>query len=318
MKPSHLNLHPKEWEKRVDESWELLNPCRVCPRACGVDRTLPAGRQGQPKTGGPAPYRTRSGTGFCQMGARLWVSSSHPHFGEEKVLVGTGGSGTIFFTSCNLTCVYCQNFEISQLRIGKEVKIEDLAKMMLSLQDQDCHNINLVSPTIWVPQILKALPIAIEKGLKLPLVYNSGGYDSVETLKLLDGIVDIYMPDIKYSDSACGLKYSAVPNYWEVVQEAVTEMHRQVGDLVTSNQGLATRGLLIRHLVLPNKIAGTEKVMKFIASLSKESYVNLMDQYYPTNKADQYPELNRRITPEEFQETLSIAKKAGLHRFDQP
>lgn len=253
--------------------------------------------------------------GFCQMRAKLWVSSSHPHFGEEKVLVGTDGSGTIFFTSCNLACVFCQNFEISQLRIGQEVEIKELAKMMLSLQDQGCHNINFVSPTIWVPQILKALPIAIKKGLKLPLVYNSGGYDSVETLKLLDGIVDIYMPDIKYSDSACGLKYSAAPNYWEVVQKAVAEMHRQVGDLVISNQGLATRGLLIRHLVLPNGIAGTKRVMPFIASLSKESYVNLMDQYHPTNKAAQYPELNCRITTQEFQEALELTKKAGLHRF---
>lgn len=189
--------------------------------------------------------------------------------------------------------------------------------MMLSLQDQGCHNINFVSPTIWVPQILKALPIAIEKGLIIPLVYNSGGYDSVETLQLLKGIVDIYMPDIKYSDSACGLKYSAVPNYWEVVQEAVAEMHRQVGDLRIGKDGVAKRGLLIRHLVLPNKIAGTRKVMGFIASLSKDSYVNLMDQYHPANKASQYPELDRRVTPKEFQEALALAKEEGLHRFDK-
>lgn len=312
MGPLYLNLSPKEWEKRIDESWELLNPCRVCPRRCRVDRT-------QIKTGGPAPRspeRSRGGeVGFCRMGAKPWVSSYHPHFWEEKVLVGAKGSGTIFFTSCNLACVYCQNFEISQLRIGKEVEIADLAKMMLSLQEQGCHNINLVTPTIWVPQILRALKIAVDKGLKLPLVYNTGGYDSVETLKLLEGIVDIYMPDIKYSDSACGLKYSAVPNYWEVVQETVSEMHRQVGDLVIDKDGIARRGLLIRHLVLPNRIAGTGRVMKFIASLSKDSYVNLMDQYYPTNKADQFPELNRRITTEEFQEALAIAKKEGLHRF---
>lgn len=249
------------------------------------------------------------------MGAKPWVSSFHPHFWEEKVLVGAKGSGTIFLTSCNLACVYCQNFEISQLRIGKEVGIEDLAKMMVSLQDQGCHNINFVSPTIWVPQILKALRIAVEKGLKLPLVYNTGGYDAVTSLKLLDGIVDIYMPDVKYSDDAHGLKYSVAPNYWEVVQEAVSEMHRQVGDLVIGKNGIAQRGLLIRHLVLPNGIAGTEKVMKFIASLSKETYVNLMDQYHPTNKADQYPELNRRITSDEFQEALTLAQKEGLHRF---
>lgn len=299
MKTSFLKLSSKEWKTRIDKGWKRLDPCQVCPRQCGVDRT-----------------QSRAG-GFCQMGAKPWVSSFHPHFGEETPLVGTGGSGTIFFTSCNLACVYCQNFEISQLRVGKEVEIEDLAKMMLSLQDRGCHNINLVSPTIWVPQILKALAIAVDQGLKIPLVYNTGGYDAVETLKLLEGVVDIYMPDIKYSDSACGLKYSAAPNYWKAVQEAVAEMHRQVGDLIIDEDGIAQRGLLIRHLVLPNRIAGTEKVMKFIASLSKNTYVNVMDQYYPTNRAGQYPELNRQITTKEFQETLAIAKKAGLHRFNQ-
>lgn len=299
MKPLYLKLSSKEWEKRIDKGWKRLNPCQVCPRQCGVDRT-------QPKAGG-----------FCQMGAKPWVSSFHPHFGEEAPLVGKGGSGTIFLTSCNLACVYCQNFEISQLRIGKEVEIEDLAKMMLSLQDRGCHNINFVSPTIWVPQILEALAIAVEQGLKIPLVYNTGGYDAVETLKLLEGIFDVYMPDIKYSDSACSLKYSTVPNYWEVVQEAVREMHHQVGDLIIDENGNAKRGLLIRHLILPNKIAGTKKVMRFVASLSKDTYVNVMDQYYPTNRAGQYPELNRQITAEEFQEALEVAKKTGLHRFDK-
>ncbi len=277
----------------------MVSPCRVCPRWCGVDRT------------------EIKAAGFCQVGSKPRISSFHPHFWEEAPLVGTGGSGTIFFSSCNLACLYCQNFEISQLRIGREVEVEELAKMMLSLQDQGCHNINFVSPTIWVPQILKALPVAIEKGLNLPLVYNSGGYDSVETLKLLKGVVDIYMPDIKYSDSTCGLKYSAVPNYWEVVQEAVSQMHRQVGDLKIGKEKIAKRGLLIRHLVLPNKIAGTEKVMGFIASLSKNSYVNIMNQYHPTNKANQYPELARRITPKEFKGALNFAKKEGLHRFDK-
>lgn len=294
---SYLNLSKSELKSRAKRAWDLLNPCRVCPRMCGGNRA------------------SDERVGFCRMGAKPWVSSFHPHFWEEKVLVGTHGSGTIFFTSCNLACVYCQNFEISQLRIGKEVKIEDLAKMMLSLQKQGCHNINFVSPTIWVPQILKALPIAVEKGLKLPLVYNTGGYDSVETLKLLDGIVDIYMPDIKYSDDKYGLKYSAAPNYWEVAREAVREMFRQVGNLMIGKDGIAQRGLLIRHLVLPNGIAGTKDAMKFIASLSKNTYVNLMDQYHPANKAAQYSKLNRRITAKEFQEAMKDAKKMGLHRF---
>lgn len=297
----------KTIKKRAQLAWKLLNPCRVCPRECGVNRDSRTNLES---------YLNQDSPGFCQMGAKPKISSTHAHFGEESCLVGTGGSGTIFFSSCNLSCVYCQNYEISQLRIGEEVEIEDLAGMMISLQKLGCHNINFVSPTIWVPQILRALPIALKKGLNLPLVYNSGGYDSIETLKLLDGVIDIYMPDMKYSDSEIAQKYSLVPNYWEVVQKAVKEMHRQVGDLVINNQGLAVRGLLIRHLVLPEGLGGTEKVMKFIASLSKNSYVNIMDQYYPSNKAEQYPEINRRITPEEYHKAIEIAKKYGLHRFD--
>ena len=298
-----MRLSREELKKRAQEAWKLLSPCRVCPRICGVDRTL-------------RRFAPQGKRGFCQVGVKPLVNSYHAHFGEEVPLVGTGGSGTIFFSSCNLACVYCQNYEISQLRIGEEVEIGDLARMMISLQNLGCHNINFVSPTIWVPQILKALVIACEKGLKVPLVYNTGGYDSVETLKLLDGVIDIYMPDIKYSDSKIGLKYSLVPNYWEIVQKAVREMHRKVGDLIIDKNGIVQKGLLIRHLVLPEGIAGTEKVMKFIASLSKNSYVNIMDQYYPSNKASQYPEINRRILPEEFEEAIKIAKKEGLHRFD--
>lgn len=298
MEPSYLKLSKKELAKRAEKAWRLLNPCRVCPRKCGVNRL-------------------QDSSGFCRMGVKPKISSYHAHFGEEACLVGTHGSGTIFFSSCNLACVYCQNFEISQLRFGSEVEIEDLAKMMISLQNQGCHNINLVSPTIWVPQILKALVIAVEKGLKVPLVYNTGGYDSVETLKILDGIVDIYMPDMKYSNAKIAKKYSLVDNYWEVNKKALAEMYRQVGDLVIGEDGIAQKGLLIRHLVLPEGLAGTKKVMKFIASLSKNSYVNIMDQYYPCNKAEQYPEINRRITPEEFKEAIEIAKKQGLHRFDK-
>lgn len=298
MRPVYLKLSKKELEKRAEKAWGLLNPCRICPRKCRVNRA------GDKKNG------------FCQVGTKPVISSFHPHFGEEKVLVGRYGSGTIFFSSCNLACVYCQNFEISQLRLGEEVEIKDLAKMMISLQERGCHNINLVSPTIWVPQILKALIIARENRLNLPLVYNTGGYDALQTLKILDGIIDIYMPDIKYSDNKMGQRYSLVPNYWDIVQKAASEMFRQVGDLVIDENGIAIRGLLIRHLVLPGGVAGTEKVMKFIASLLKNSYVNIMDQYDPTNRAYLYPEINRRITPEEFKEAIEIAKKEGLHRFD--
>lgn len=298
MKPGYLKLSLKELEKRAEEAWDLLSPCRVCPRKCRVNR------------------QTDKKNGFCRMGKNPLVSSAHPHFGEERPLVGTGGSGTIFFSSCNLACVYCQNYEISQLRFGQEVEIGGLAQMMIRLQNLGCHNINLVSPTIWVPQILRALIIAWDLGLKLPLVYNTGGYDSVETLKLLDGIVDIYMPDVKYSDNKIGQKYSGVLNYWDVVQKAVKEMFRQAGDLAIDKNEIARRGLLIRHLVLPNRIAGTENVMRFIASLSKGTYVNVMDQYHPTHKANQYPRLNCRITPEEFREAVEMAKEMGLWRFD--
>lgn len=299
MRPSYLKLSKKELTKRAEKGWELLNPCRVCPRECRVDR---AGDER---------------TGVCRIGKNPVVSSYYAHPGEENVIRGWHGSGIIFFTSCNLSCVFCDNWEISQARVGDEISIDRLAEMMLELQNIKCHNINLCTPSIWVPQILKALMIAAEEGLNLPLVYNTGGYDSVETLKLLNGIVDIYMPDIKYSNNKIGLKYSLVPDYWDVVRKAVSEMFRQVGDLVIDKNGIAQKGLLIRHLVLPNGLAGTEKAMRFIASLSKNSYVNLMDQYYPTNKASQYPEINRRITSEEFQEAIKFAKKEGLLRFDK-
>jgi putative pyruvate formate lyase activating enzyme len=299
MKAAYLKLSKSELKKRAGKAWQLLNPCHVCPRSCGVDRAHDEKK------------------GFCKTGAKPKVYSAHPHFGEESCLVSSGGSGTIFFSSCNLACVYCQNWEISQLRLGQEIEFEDLAQMMLSLQNRGCHNLNFVSPTIWVPHILKALIIARNQGLKLPLVYNTGGYDSTKTLKLLDGIVDIYLPDIKYADSQLALKYSLVPNYWSINKKAVREMHRQVGVLKLNKQGLATRGLLIRHLVLPENIAGTKKVMRFIASLSKDTYVNIMDQYHPTNKAESYPEINRRITPEEFSQAIEAAKKVGLHRLNK-
>jgi len=231
------------------------------------------------------------------------------------VLVGEGGSGTIFFASCNLACVYCQNWEISQLRLGHEVEPPALANMMLRLQARGCHNINLVSPTIYVPQILAALPYALDEGLRLPLVYNTSGYDSLEALRLLEGVIDIYMPDIKYSDEKIAGKYSIVKDYYAVTKEAVKEMHRQVGDLVVE-RGLALRGLIIRHLVLPHGLAGTAEVMRFIAQeISRCSYVNVMDQYRPENKAWRYPELSRRINSEEHREALRLARAQGLWRF---
>lgn len=298
MLPSYLKLSKKEILERVEKAYKLLSPCRVCPRKCKADRL------------------TEKKLGFCKAGRCALITAFHPHFGEEKVLVGNYGSGTIFFTSCNMACVYCQNYEISQLRIGKKVEAFDLAKMMISLQGQGCANINLVSPTIWVPQILEALVIAIPLGLRIPLVYNTGGYDRVETLKLLQGIVDIYMPDIKYSDNKIGLKYSLTPNYWNVVKKAVTEMYSQVGDLLISEQGLAVRGLLVRHLVLPEGLAGTDKAMKFIASVSKNTFVNLMNQYYPENKAFEYAKINRRVRQDEYQDALRETSKTRLHRLE--
>lgn len=301
--PVYYHLNTATFEEKIKKSYQVLNPCRVCPRQCGVNRF------------DDSPQAKK---GFCQTGKQAIVYSFHPHFGEERCLVGIRGSGAIFFSSCNLACVYCQNWEISQLRQGSPVSEEELAWMMIKLQNLGCHNINLVSPTIYAPQIIKAVYLAREKGLELPLVYNSGGYDRVETLKLLERIIDIYMPDIKYSDDKLGLKYSFVPHYWRIVKKAVKEMHRQVGDLKIEN-GLAQKGLLVRHLILPNNIAGTEKVMKFLAEkISKKTYINIMDQYYPTNKAHIYPELSRTITKEEYHRALKIAKGLGLHRFDHP
>ena len=279
----------------IDEFYNLLSPCRICPRECKVDRL-------------------KREVGNCKAGLEVKISSCHQHFGEEPPLVGKHGSGTIFFTHCNLHCVYCQNYEISQLGMGRQVILEELARMMLRLQNLGCHNINFVTPTPWVPQIIKALIIAQEKGLNIPIVYNCGGYESVETLKLLEGIVDIYMPDIKYADNECAEKYSGVQEYWDVVRPALKEMHSQVGDLVVEN-GIAKKGLLIRHLVLPNNITGSKKCFEFISQeLSKNTVVNPMAQYYPTFKADQSQEINRRITAQEYQQVLADLEKYGLDK----
>lgn len=298
--PSYLNLSKNEWEEKVQKAKKLMEECRICPRSCGSARVAD------------------KKTGFCRMGKNPVIFSSHPHFGEENCLVGISGSGTIFFTSCNLACVYCQNFDISQERRGEEITIQKLSAFMIRLERIGCHNINLVTPSIWIPQIINAVFLARIRGLSLPLVYNSGGYDSVSALKLLKGIIDIYMPDIKYADDKIGAKYSLVSDYWTQVRKAVKEMYQQVGDLVIDKRGLAKKGLLIRHLVLPNNIAGTEKAMEFLGKeISPETYVNIMTQYYPCHRAFQYPEINRRISDKELEEAYKFAQKYGLHRFDK-
>ena len=296
MYPSYLNLKKEELNLRVKELFKILENCEICPRKCHINRL-------------------KGEKGVCQLGAKPVVSAFHPHFGEESVLVGEFGSGTIFFTSCNLACVYCQNYEISQLRIGKEISFERLAEMMIKLQALGCHNINLVSPTSHVSTIVKSLVIAKDMGLKLPLVYNTNAYDSVEVLKLLDGIIDIYMPDTKYSDNSLALKYSDAPNYFEIMKKAIKEMHRQVGDLVLDKNRIAIKGVLVRHLVLPNDVGGSKKIFDFLSKeISKNTFLNIMDQYRPCFKAKDFPELNRPITRGEYLKTIELAKKAGLKR----
>jgi putative pyruvate formate lyase activating enzyme len=285
--------------ERVEAARALLKNCRLCPRHCGINRLADE-------------------MGKCHTGKLAVVSSYGPHFGEEAPLVGKHGSGTIFFTNCNLKCLFCQNYSISQLGDGTEVTGEELAGMMLALQSRGCHNINLVSPTHVVPQILQGLEIAINLGLRLPLVYNSGGYDSVETLEILDGIIDIYMPDTKYSDEKIAEELSGINNYPAINQAALMEMHRQVGDLQIDEDGIAIRGLLIRHLVLPHGLAGTKEIMKFIAEdLSLNSYVNVMAQYHPCHKAFQIPQLARPLSKQEFLEAIELAERAGLNRLDR-
>ena len=243
------------------------------------------------------------------------VSSAFSHFGEEPPLVGSHGSGTIFLTHCNLKCVFCQNYDISHLGDGKPITSTELAQYMIGLQQRGCHNINFVTPTHYVPQIVAALPEAIELGLTVPLVYNCGGYESLEVIKLLDGIFDIYMPDTKFSQEKQGARYGNAPDYPQVLHEVLREMHRQVGDLVLNEEGISYHGLLIRHLVMPDGVAGTRAIMAFIAQhVSIDSYVNIMDQYRPLYRAGEYPEIDRPISSREYREAISIAKAEGLHR----
>jgi len=296
--PVYLALHETgELRRRIRSAEELMTECRLCARECRVRRL-----EGE--------------RGTCGVADEAIISSAGPHFGEETPLVGHGGSGTIFLTHCNLQCVFCQNYEISQLGDGKPVSSTGLAEMMLSLQQLGCHNINFVSPTHQVPQILRALALAIERGLTLPLVYNCGGYESPETLRLLDGIVDIYMPDFKYADPDVAERYSGVNDYPAVVRAALREMHRQVGDLALDRRGVAKRGLLVRHLVLPNDLAGTGEAVRFLADLSPNTYLNIMGQYRPCYRAHEYPPIARRPTREEIERAFHLARAAGLARLD--
>lgn len=287
-----------ELERRADRALTRLTACDLCPRRCCVDRT--AGE-----------------TGECRTGRSALVASAAPHFGEERPLVGRSGSGTIFFAGCNLACVYCQNADISHRDRGRPAGGEALARLMLDLHADGCNNINLVSPSHVVPQLLEALVVAAGRGLHLPLVYNSGGYDAVDTLRLLDGVVDIYMPDMKYADPATGERFSAVPDYPTRNRAAVKEMHRQVGDLQMDRRGVAQRGLLVRHLVLPAGVAGTHHTMEFLArEISPRTYVNVMDQYRPHHQARCYPPLERSLRTAEYREALDAARRAGLTRLD--
>ena len=298
--PVYLRLEREgELRRREQELWRIFEACRCCPRGCGVNRL-------------------KGETGFCSSSARLKVHGAGPHFGEERPLVGRGGSGTVFFSHCNLLCCFCQNWEINHRGDGEHLDHRALAGMMLQLQSRGCHNINLVTPTHVAPSIVRALRIGIGLGLHLPLVYNTGGYDSLEVVQLLDGIVDIYLPDFKYQDPVQAARYSSgAEDYPEVAAAVIKEMHRQVGTLKLSSTGIAQRGLIVRHLVMPNNIAGTDRFVRWIAEeLSPDTYVNIMAQYRPEHRASEYPEIARRITGDEWRQALAWAEAAGLRNLD--
>ena len=298
--PSYLALFESgTFGARVATALSLLETCRLCPRTCGVNRL-----DGK--------------TGVCRTGRRAIVSSAAPHFGEEKPLVGNRGSGAIFFSGCNLKCLFCQNYEISHLLAGDEVSAGRLAILMLHVQKIGCHNLNLVTPTHVVPQILEALELAVKGGFRLPIVYNTGGYDDLEAIRLLDGIVDIYMPDIKYLSPEAAKEYSDAEDYPTVIKKVIREMHRQVGDLVISPEGIATRGLLVRHLVMPGMLEDTDRIVSFLAgNISQDTYINIMAQYRPEYLAYEHPPLDRPLSRDEWREALRLARAAGLHRFDE-
>jgi len=298
--PAYRRLHKSgELGRRGEKLWKVIESCRLCPRECGVNRL-------------------NGEEGFCQASSQLEISAYHPHFGEERPLVGKGGSGTIFLTNCGLRCVFCINWEISQGGMGEPKRIEDMAEMMLDLQRMGCHNINLVTPTHYSPHILLAVNLAAGKGLRLPLVYNTCGWERLEILRRLEGIIDIYLPDFKYADAKMAAKYSSdAETYPEITRMALREMHRQVGVAKPASDGLMYRGLMIRHLVMPNRVGGTKEVIEWIAkNLPKDTYLNLMSQYTPMYKAFDYPEISRRITRKEYAEAIRWAQEAGLKTLD--
>ena len=295
--PSYIALTQQgDLKKRVQALEDILKDCRLCPRECRTNRL-----EGE--------------LGYCKADSGLIVSSAFPHFGEESPLVGVHGSGTIFLTHCNLRCIFCQNYDISHLGRGERITSSDMARMMIRLQELGCHNINFVTPTHYVPQIVASLPEAIEHGLRIPLVYNCSGYESLEVIQLLEGIVDIYMPDAKFMDEKYSKEYCNAPDYPGVLKKVLKEMHRQVGDLKTDSHGIAEKGLLIRHLVMPGGVASSEAVLRFIAEeISVHTYVNIMDQYRPEYHACEHVPINRRITHKEYLEATQLAKRFQLHR----
>ncbi|MGI6096496.1 MAG: radical SAM protein [Dethiobacteria bacterium] len=306
--PVYLSLSEEQWEEKLQRSRELASPCILCGRRCHAPRFKLSISENTRSDAQPAK-------GICETQDKAAVSSVEPHFGEEPPLVRHKGSGTIFFAGCNLKCIYCQNYDLAHHYRGKEVNDEELGQLMLQVQELGCHNVNLVSPTHVVPNIIAAVRLATRQGLRIPLVYNTGGYDSLETIKVLEGVVDIYMPDMKYGDPEPAKNFSGADDYPEINFAAVKEMHRQVGDLVIGENNVAVRGLLVRHLVLPGGVAGTKKVMEFLANnVSRDTYVNIMAQYRPCYKAVGHPQLGRRIKDAEYLQALEIAAETGLRR----
>ncbi|MBN1932832.1 MAG: radical SAM protein [Desulfobacterales bacterium] len=284
--------------EKVKSANKILNSCVLCPRECRINRI-----EGQ--------------LGICKTGKNAWLNAYKAHLGEETPLIGKNGSGTFFFTHCNLLCIFCQNYELSHEGRGKEISNSEMAEMMLILQEAECPNIHFISPTHVVPQILSALEIAVQKGLSIPLVYNSSGYESIETLKILDGIIDIYMPDFKFWDPDISEKLCSAYDYPEKARAAIIEMHRQVGDLVLDESGKAHRGLLLRHLIMPSGLAGTQNIMHFVAQeISPNTYVNIMPQFKPHGRSYEVKELMNCITEDDYADTLKAAREAGIHRID--
>lgn len=291
------------FEKKIEQAFEVLKECEVCPRNCHVNRL-------------------ENKTAVCRTGRYAYVASTFPHFGEEDCLRGWNGSGTIFFSFCNLKCVFCQNFDISWEGNGQILTPEELARIMIRLQEMGCHNINFVTPEHVAPQVIEAIPLAFDLGLRLPIVYNTSAYDSMHSLKIMEGIVDVYMPDFKFWDSELSFFYMAARDYPEVARNAIKEMHRQVGPLKFDNNGLALRGVLVRHLVMPNRVASSREIYRFLANeVSRDTYINIMDQYRPEGrvlkKPDKYKDINRTTSSAEYKEALIIAREEGLYRFDE-